>query len=192
MCRCSPRPGRRRSMNYRSGLLAGIMIVGAAGSAAGQVAVLPAVSPDDTWSPAGHKVAEPPSPGPGDRPATLPAPGTKSPAPVPAEVRKPTLEELDKKLEALSKNLTVTTGDGDFKLVLGGAITADFLYSTERPVAPGTPFFLGPRSAFGFDTHTFDATARQTTLFGLFTGPEVFNFQTGGFVLVSLYDNSVF
>jgi hypothetical protein len=85
----------------------------------------------------------------------------------------------------------VTTADEQFKLVLGGAIIADFLYSTERPVAPGTPFFLGPRSPFGFDTNTFDATARQTTLFGRFSGPDVFDFKPGGVVLVCLYDNSV-
>jgi hypothetical protein len=121
----------------------------------------------------------------------LPAPTTDSPTPAPAEVKPPTLEELGKKVEALGKNLTVTTGDEHFKLVLGGAIVADFLESTRTPVAPGTPFFLGPAPLFGPRNPTFDANARQTTLFGLFSGPEVFDFKTGGAVLVCLYDNSV-
>jgi len=103
----------------------------------------------------------------------------------------PTLEELAKQVEALGKNLTVTTGDGDFKLVLGGAVVADFLYSTRSPFAPGTPFFLFPESSFGFDSQTFDAHARQTNVFALFTGPEVFDFKSGGFVWVNLYDNSI-
>lgn len=101
------------------------------------------------------------------------------------------LEELGKKVEALGKNLTVVTGDEHFKLVLGGAVTVDFIESQKRPVAPGTPFFLDAASPFGFDTRTFDATARQTTLFGLFTGPDVGGFKAGGMVLVCLYDNSV-
>jgi hypothetical protein len=106
-------------------------------------------------------------------------------------VAPPTLEELNKKVEALSKNLTVVTGDGDFKLVLGGAIVADFLYNTTRPVSSGTPFYLPPESPSGFNTRTFDAHARQTSLFGLFTGPDVFDFRSGGFVLVNFYDNTI-
>src|SRR5262249_55011870 len=93
--------------------------------------------------------------------------------------------------EALGKNLTVTTGDGDFQLVLGGAVVADFLYSTHTPVAPGTPFFLVPGSPFGFQSNTFDATARQTNLFALFSGPEVFDFKSGGLVWVNLYDATI-
>ena len=55
-----------------------------------------------------------------------------------------TVQELTKKVEALGKNLTVVTGDEKIKLVLGGAITADFYYNHARPVAPGIPFFLAP------------------------------------------------
>jgi hypothetical protein len=117
-------------------------------------------------------------------PPALPAPAAAPKAP-------PTLEELGKSVDAVSKNLTVTTGDGDYKLILGGAVIADVLFNQKRPVAPGTPFFLLPDSAFGFDTNTFDAHARQTNLFGLFTGPDLFHYQTGGFVLVNLYDNSI-
>jgi hypothetical protein len=122
-----------------------------------------------------------------------PADGQSKEAKVDAkpEAKPPTLEELAKTVEVLGKNLTVTTGDGDFKLVLGGAVIVDFIESQHRTVAAGTPFFLDAASPFGFNTHTFDANARQTSLFGLFTGPDVFDFKTGGFVLVTLYDNSV-
>jgi hypothetical protein len=180
-------------MNHRIGIWVGIIALAVVGTAAGQGPTLPPEPATEEWSPAGHKVAEPQSPAPSALPATLPAPGVESTAtgPAPAEAKPPTLEELGKKLEALSKNLTVTTGDEQFKLVLGGAVVADFLYSTRTPVAPGTPFFLGPAPPFGPRNPTFDATARQTTLFGLFTGPEVFDFKTGGFILVTLYDNTV-
>jgi hypothetical protein len=101
------------------------------------------------------------------------------------------VDALSKSVEELSKNLTVVTGDGNFKLVLGWAIVADFLYNTTRPVASGTPFFLPPESPTGFDTRTFDAHARQSSLFAMFTGPDVFDFKTGGFVLANFYDNTI-
>jgi hypothetical protein len=121
-------------------------------------------------------------------PGSAPPPTAAAPA---APKAPPTLEVLAKQVETLGKNLTVTTGDGDFKLILGGAVVGDFLYSTRSPFAPGTPFFLFPGSPFGFDSQTFDAHARQTNVFALFTGPEVFDFKSGGFVWVNLYDNSI-
>jgi hypothetical protein len=103
----------------------------------------------------------------------------------------PTLEELAKSVEALSKNLTVVTGDEQIKLVLGGAITADFYYNHARPVASGIPFFLSPRSPFGFRQDSFDANARQTTLFGLMTGPKFGDFETGGLVVFCLFNDAL-
>jgi hypothetical protein len=144
----------------------------------------------DSWIATGGDGSQTPPAPEAVPPTTLPAPAGPSADPM-AEAKPPTLDELARKVEALSKNLTVTTGDGDFKLVLGGAVVADFLESTRTPVAPGTPFFLPPAPVFGPRNPTFDATARQTSLFGLFAGPEVFDFKTGGFVLVNLYDNSV-
>src|SRR5262245_44325590 len=64
---------------------------------------------------------------------------------------------LEQKLDAISKNLTVTTADPSIKLVLGGAVIADFLYNSARPVAPGTPFLLTPAPFDGFRQSTFDA-----------------------------------
>ena len=52
------------------------------------------------------------------------------------------LEALTATVETLGKNLTVVTGDEQIKLVLGGALTADFYYNHARPIAPGIPFLL--------------------------------------------------
>jgi hypothetical protein len=101
------------------------------------------------------------------------------------------LAALDQKLDALSKNLTITTGDPDFKVVLGGAITADFLYSSARQVAPGTPFFLTSGPIAGFRQQTFDANARPTTVFALVSGPEICGFQSSAFIAGCFYSSSL-
>ncbi|MGF1581013.1 MAG: hypothetical protein ACFCD0_16740 [Gemmataceae bacterium] len=94
-------------------------------------------------------------------------------------------------LDLVSKNLTVLTLSKDIKLILGGAVTADFLYNSARPVAPGTPFLLTPGSAFGFSQDTFDTHARQTALFAAVTGPDIWDFKTSAVVLANFYDVSV-
>ncbi|HYV37131.1 MAG TPA: hypothetical protein VE988_15600, partial [Gemmataceae bacterium] len=101
------------------------------------------------------------------------------------------LAALEKSVTELSKNLTVFTADKDFKLLLGGAIVADFLYNSARPVAPGVPFFLTPGSSSGFNQATFDANARQTNLFAIFSGPKICDFETGGVVLANFYNDAV-
>jgi hypothetical protein len=103
----------------------------------------------------------------------------------------PTLESLATTVEALGKNLTVVTGDEQIKLILGGAINADFYYNHARPIAPGIPFFLTPRSPFGFSQDTFDANARATTLFGLVTGPKIGDFETSGLVVLCLFNDAL-
>src|SRR5262249_25838234 len=70
-------------------------------------------------------------------------------------------------------------------------LTAHFYYNHARPLAPGIPFFLTPRSPFGFSQDTFDANARQTTLFGLVTGPKICDFESGGLVLFCLYNDAL-
>jgi hypothetical protein len=138
--------------------------------------------------------APPPATGPASKsPAPLPTPDATSPPP-PKAPPKPalTIDEVNAKVDALAHKLTVTTGDGDFQMILGGAAVADFLYSTKRPFAPGTPFFLFPPSPLGFQTNTFDAHARQSNVYANFSGPEVFDFKTGGFIYVNFYNDSVF
>jgi hypothetical protein len=122
-------------------------------------------------------------------PATAPVPLTPSAAPPAGEADKLTV--IGQQLEALGKNLTVTTGDPAVKIVFGGAIIADFLYNSARPVAPGIPFFLAPPPAPGFAQNTFDATARQTTLGALVIGPDIGRFKTGAVVAGVLFSSSL-
>ncbi len=120
------------------------------------------------------------------------APSTATP-PMPevAPMGQEAQPDIAGQLEALSKRLTVLTVTEDVKIILGGAITADFLYNSARPVGPGTPFFLAPDSQFGFEQDTFDAHARQTALYAIISGPEVCGFESGGFILVNLYNDSI-
>src|SRR5262245_43468206 len=102
-----------------------------------------------------------------------------------------TLQELGKAVEEISKNLTVVTGDPEIKIVLGGAIIADFLYNSARPVAPGTPFFLASRLTPEFNQHTFDATGRQTMLTAYVAGPDMCGFQSSAVFAAVLYSSSL-
>lgn len=101
------------------------------------------------------------------------------------------LETIGKSLEALAKNLTITTGDPNIKILFGGSIVGDFLFNTARPVAPGTPFFLSPAPFPGFEQKTFDAQARQSLLFAYVSGPEIAGFETAAVAAVCFYDASI-
>src|SRR5262249_40427484 len=65
------------------------------------------------------------------------------------------------------------------------------LFNSARPVAPGTPFFLTPGPLRGFNQDTFDANARQTTLMGTMVGPKICDFQSGGLIALTLYNDSL-
>jgi hypothetical protein len=101
------------------------------------------------------------------------------------------LAALEKTVTELSKKLTVTMADENYKVVVGGAIIADFLYNSARPVAPGTPFFLAPGPAPGFRQQTFDASARQTTLSAVVLGPEFCGFQPSAVIVANFYSSSL-
>jgi hypothetical protein len=79
----------------------------------------------------------------------------------------------------------------NFKVLIGGTATADFVYASQRTVAPGTPFFLTPASPIGASTQTFNAIARQSALFAVFQGPEVCGFETGGLVAANFYASNI-
>jgi hypothetical protein len=124
--------------------------------------------------------------------ATLTIPPTNPAKDEPQPSKEPDkLEALDKKLDALSKNLTITTADPSIKVVFGGVIDTELLYSSRREVAPGTPFFLTPGPVAGFRQQTFDANARPTTLFALVSGPEVCGFQSSAVIMVCFYSSSL-
>jgi hypothetical protein len=118
-------------------------------------------------------------------------PDQDAPSPAPPAQEPDKLAALDQKLDALSKNLTITTGDPDIKVVFGGVITADFIYSNAREVAPGIPFFLSSGPIAGFRQQTFDATARATTLYALISGPDICAFQSSAFIAACFFDSSL-
>lgn len=105
------------------------------------------------------------------------------------EQAKPTTIEAS--VMEVSNKLTVTLLDDNFKLTLGGALTADFFLNSARPVAPGTPYYLTPGPVSGIRQNTFDASARQTALFALITGPKIGDFETGAQVRANLYSNPI-
>jgi hypothetical protein len=78
-----------------------------------------------------------------------------------------------------------------WNLSIFGALVADMMYHTSRPIAPGTPFLLGPGSPFGFDTDTFDLNGRQSTLGAALAGPEICGLRAGGLVLVCFYNDTI-
>lgn len=100
------------------------------------------------------------------------------------------LATLEKSVSEISKKLTVFTANEEFKLILGGVLSADSYYNHARPVAPGIPFFLTPSSPFGFNQDTFDANARQTTLFALVSGPKIGGFESSALVAVCLFNDA--
>jgi hypothetical protein len=82
--------------------------------------------------------------------------------------------------------------DEKVKLIFGGTVSADMIYSQRRPIPAGIPFLLSPGSASGFNQATFDGNAPQTTLFMKAIGPKISeDWETSAFVILSLYDNSV-
>jgi len=141
----------------------------------------------------GRTLGPPPAP---ENPAgQAPTPGPPPAGPGGPEELTKTLEKLGQGVEALSKRLTVLTVTDQVKLIWGGQIVADFLFNESRPVAAGTPFFVSPPSPFGFSQQTFDAHARQTSLFALVQGPKLccgaLDFETGGLILVNLYNDAI-
>jgi hypothetical protein len=76
-----------------------------------------------------------------------------------------------------------------WRVMIGGAITADALYNSARPVAPGTPFFLAPRGPF--DDDTFDIHARATSIYLAAIGPRIGEFQAGGLIMFCLYNDNL-
>jgi len=122
-------------------------------------------------------------------PTEAAGPATNAAAAAPTEAQQ--IGALQKSLGEVAKNLTVVSADPEVKLVLGGAVVADFLFNSARPVAPGIPFYLAPGPANGFEQDTFDGTARQSSLYALFAGPKVGDFETGGFIFANLYNASL-
>ena len=85
----------------------------------------------------------------------------------------------------------VSTLNPYFDVRVFGALKADVLLNTARPISPGTPYLLFPKSPQGLDETTFDTHARQTTLGAVLTGPQIGDWQTGGTLLAMFYNDNV-
>jgi hypothetical protein len=109
----------------------------------------------------------------------------------PAPAAPDKLTALEQKYEGLAKRVTVFTAGEDWKLVVFGWLQGTMIFSTTRPVAPGTPLLLGPESVFGLPTNTVDAHARASMLGGLLSGPKIDDWQTGGLILVFFYNDNI-
>ncbi|MCR9291613.1 MAG: hypothetical protein NXI32_02770, partial [bacterium] len=72
------------------------------------------------------------------------------------------------------------------------ALVLDMVLSDARAVAPGTPYFLLPGPAPGFDQNTANFHARQSYLGAQVNGPRVGSFQSGGNILVYFYNDNAF
>ena len=114
-----------------------------------------------------------------------------SPYEPPAPPAPDKLTVLEKKYDALAKRLTVFCLGEDWKIGLFGLLQGTMVFSTERPVAPGTPFFLSPRSPLGFATDTVDVHARASALGAVLSGPKLDDWQTGGLILVLFYNDNL-
>ena len=85
----------------------------------------------------------------------------------------------------------VSTVQPYYNIRIFGALKTDVLFNEARPIAPGTPFFLVPGPVAGFDQHTFDIHARQSTLGAALTGPQMGNFRAGGMFTALFYNDNV-
>jgi hypothetical protein len=133
----------------------------------------------------------PPRAADGSVAAQAPEPTKVAAEPVPTAKEQDKLTAFEQKLDALSKNLTITTADPNIKVVFGGVIDLDLLYSSKREVAPGTPFFLTSGPPPGFHQQTFDANSRPTTLFAQISGPDFCGFQTSALIMACFYSSSL-
>jgi hypothetical protein len=70
-----------------------------------------------------------------------------------------------------------------------GALQANMMFNTARPVAPGIPLFLFPGVAQ--PENTVDVHARSSSLGALLSGPEVHDFKAGGVVMALFYNDAL-
>ncbi len=106
-----------------------------------------------------------------------PAPAVKlPPPPVEAASLKPETGEV-----VASKGFTVR---------VFGAAKLDAIYNAARPQAPGNPVFLVPKVPGGFSQHTTDINARNSQVGLAFTGPDIWEFHSGGRISAVFFDNS--
>jgi hypothetical protein len=85
----------------------------------------------------------------------------------------------------------VSTLGQNFNVSVFGALVTDAVFSEPRTVAAGTPFFLLPPAQPGFDEQAVSIHARQSSLGAVLTGPRFGQWQSGGTVLVSFFNDAL-
>lgn len=134
----------------------------------------------------------PPTPAPpAVVPATDPWPSSATSGGAPAtKGTADTLAQLTQGLEAVSKRLTVTTADEQFRIVIFGAVVGESVSSTQRITSPSSYLFVNP--FLGRDSPGVEVHGRGTSLGAQILGPEIGGFRSGGQLLVYLYGQSPF
>jgi hypothetical protein len=123
----------------------------------------------------------------------VPAPATLNPFEPPAPsifTNTDTLAPLTEELASVSKRLTVTTADEQFKVLIFGAVVGETISSTQRITSPGSYLFVNP--FLGRDSPGIEVQGRGTSLGAQLIGPEILGFQSGGQMLIYLYGQSPF
>ena len=100
------------------------------------------------------------------------------------------LKRLSEAVEKLSKNSTISVGEG-LNLRIFGTLQGTMTYNSARPVAPGTEMYLLPASPFGFDSPTVDVHARASSIGAILTGPKIGDWETRGLFLVYFYNGNL-
>src|SRR5262245_8533949 len=70
-----------------------------------------------------------------------------------------------------------------------GALQANMLFNTARPVAPGIPMFLAPGTVQ--PQNTLDIFARSSSIGAVLTGPEIGQFRAGGLLMALFYNDAL-
>lgn len=86
---------------------------------------------------------------------------------------------------------TVRLASDDFSLTIGGALTTDLLFASSRTFPTGSPLFLLPGSSSGFGQNSFTTHARASNLSATVTGPQIGDFQCGGYFLAFFFSETL-
>jgi hypothetical protein len=70
-----------------------------------------------------------------------------------------------------------------------GALQANVMFNTARPVAPGIPMFLLPNAVQ--PENTLDVHARSSSLGAVLSGPEIHDLKAGGLVMALFYNDAL-
>ena len=91
----------------------------------------------------------------------------------------------------LGERITVSLLNTANRLKVTAGLDTLAVFSTKRTFPSGIPLFLLPDSPFGLATNSFDLHARQSYVGGVFSGPDLGDFQTGGQLLTFVQNHDL-